>query len=78
MNTLRKLLREHDIKQTELADALGVSHWAVIKKLNGQRRWSVDEVKLIAGYLAGRGVNVSVSDVVDMCGSDADDEEVAS
>jgi predicted transcriptional regulator len=72
--TLREFLRVREVRQTDVADALGVSHWAVIKKLNGQRRWSVDEVRALAAFLAGRKVRVGLRELMVMCSSDATGE----
>jgi plasmid maintenance system antidote protein VapI len=68
--TLREHLRENEITQADLATAMDITHWAVIKKLNGQRRWSVDEVIRLAGYLAKRKAPVTIDSLVTMCSTE--------
>jgi plasmid maintenance system antidote protein VapI len=73
--TLRQYLRDHDIKLIDVAQALGMTHWAVIKKLNRERRWTVDEVIKLSAFLAAQKHPVTTDDLVVMCSGTGGEED---
>lgn len=60
---LKALLLEHNIKQEELAKALGLQRETLSKKLNGKQDWFIGEMVEAKHYLKLHGISATLDEL---------------